>query len=85
VFLANPLIGYWRFEVLYSLPSATGSSALNFVINQSPQNGSCSVSPLSGTTSTWFTIACSQWQDTDGIKDYSFYSLLISFLIDERG
>ena len=83
LFLANPAIDYWRFEVLYSLPSATGSSALNFVINQAPQNGSCSVSPLAGTTSTWFTITCSQWQDPDGIKDYSFYSML-SQLLDRR-
>ena len=83
LFLVNPSIGYWRFEVLYSLPSTTGSSALNFIINQSPQNGSCSVSPPNGTTSTWFTIACSQWQDTDGIKDFSFYSLFLSFPTDE--
>ena len=85
LFLANPAIDYWRFEVLCSLPSTTGSSALNFVINQAPQNGSCSVSPLAGTTSTWFTIACSQWQDPDGIKDYSFYSMLLNFSIGERG
>ena len=80
LFLTYPSIAYWRFEVLYSLTSTTGSSALNFIINQAPQNGSCSVSPPNGTTSTWFTIACSQWQDTDGIKDYSFYSLFFSFL-----
>jgi hypothetical protein len=50
------------------------SSALSFIINQPPTNGSCSVTPLNGTTSTSFTITCSHWQDPDGIKDYSIYS-----------
>jgi hypothetical protein len=47
---------------------------LSFVINQPPTNGSCSITPLNGTTSTSFTIICSHWQDPDGIKDYSIYS-----------
>ncbi|CAF4346396.1 unnamed protein product, partial [Adineta steineri] len=50
------------------------SSALNFVINQPPQNGSCSIDPLNGTTSTLFTISCPNWLDEDGIQDYSLYS-----------
>ncbi len=75
LFLSNPSINYWRFEVVYSFSTDKSSSALNFVINQPPQNGSCSISPLNGTTSTLFTISCSNWQDEDGIQDYSFYSM----------
>ena len=74
LFLANPTIAYWRFEVVYSLSSGSSSSALNFVINQPPSNGSCSISPLVGTTSTVFTVTCVNWQDADGVKDYSIYS-----------
>ena len=74
LFLANSSINYWRFEVVYTLPSEKSSSALSFVINQPPRNGSCSMAPLNGTTSTSFTLTCSRWQDEDGIKDYSIYS-----------
>ncbi len=63
------------FEVIYSFDSEIASSAINFVINQPPQNGSCSINPLNGTTSTLFTISCSNWFDQDGIKDYSFYGV----------
>jgi hypothetical protein len=51
----------------------------NFIINSPPINGSCVIYPLNGTTSTLFTITCLNWFDSDGIKDYSFYSML--FLI----
>jgi hypothetical protein len=80
LFLSNPSIDYWRFEVVYSFPTDTSSSALNFLINQPPQNGSCSISPLNGTTSTLFTISCSNWQDPDGIQDYSFASMMNYFI-----
>jgi hypothetical protein len=75
------LIEYWRFEVIYSFPSEISSSALNFIINQPPQNGSCSINPLNGTTSTVFTISCPNWFDQDGIQDYSFYSMIFLFTI----
>jgi hypothetical protein len=52
---------------------------LNFIINQPPENGSCSINPLNGTTSTLFTISCPNWQDQDGIKDYSFDGMLHFF------
>ena len=68
----------WRFEVVFSFVSETSSSALNFVINQPPTNGSCSISPLQGTTSTLFTVSCPDWVDDDGIKDYT----LSSFTVD---
>ena len=74
MFLENPLVRYWRFEVVFSFVSETSSSALNFVVNQSPSNGSCSISPLQGTTSTLFTVACPGWFDEDGIKDYTLSS-----------
>jgi hypothetical protein len=73
LFLDNPLVVYWRFGVVYTFVSGTSSSAISFVMNQPPQNGSCSISPLNGTTSTLFTIVCSNWSDKNGIKDYSFY------------
>lgn len=75
LFLENSLIEYWRFEVVYSFESETSSSSINFILNQPPINGSCSINPLNGTTSTLFTISCSNWFDQNGIKDYSFYSI----------
>ncbi|UJR08126.1 hypothetical protein I4U23_012402 [Adineta vaga] len=71
--LNNSHIDFWRFEVVYTFLSETSSSALNFVINQSPINGSCSIYPYTGTTSTWFNVSCSDWFDEDDIKDYSLY------------
>ena len=65
----------WRFEVVYTFASEQSSSALNFAINQPPQNGSCSINPLNGTTMTLFTISCPNWFDQDEIKSYSLYSL----------
>ena len=68
----------WRFEVVFSFASETSSSALNFVINQPPTNGSCSISPLQGTTSTLFTVSCPDWVDDDGIKDYTLSSFTVN-------
>ena len=67
---------YWRFEVIYGFMNEKSSSALNFVINQSPRNGSCSISPSNGTTMTLFSILCSNWFDEDDIKDYSLYGII---------
>jgi hypothetical protein len=74
LFLSNSQINLWRFEVVYSFVSETSSSALNFIINQPPFNGSCSIDPLNGTTSTLFTISCPNWFDENGIEDYSLNS-----------
>ncbi|CAF4055669.1 unnamed protein product, partial [Adineta steineri] len=74
LFLSNPQINLWRFEVVYTFLNETSTSALNFIINQPPYNGSCSINPLNGTTTTLFTIECPDWYDTDGIKDYSLYA-----------
>ena len=73
LFLENSNILYWRFEAVYSFLSEISLSALNFVVNQPPEKGSCSINPLNGTTSTLFTIICPDWVDDDGIQDYSFY------------
>jgi hypothetical protein len=73
LFLQNSQIEYWSFEVIYSFVSGITSSAINFVINQPPKNGNCTINPLNGTTSTLFTISCLNWFDAAGIKDYSFY------------
>ncbi len=48
---------------------------MNFILNQSPQNGSCSINPLNGTTTTSFTVSCSKWFDENGIQDYSLYGM----------
>ena len=65
----------WRFEVSYSFSRVTSSSSLNFEMNSPPTNGSCSIHPSNGTTSTPFNVSCSSWFDEDQIKDYSLYSL----------
>ncbi|CAF1131898.1 unnamed protein product [Adineta steineri] len=73
LFLNNLQISLWRFEVVYTFLSAISTSALNFIINQPPSNGSCSINPLGGTITTLFTIECPDWFDLDGIQDYSLY------------
>jgi hypothetical protein len=77
LFLNNPQINLWRFEVVYTFPSETSISALNFIMNQPPSNGSCMINPQNGTTTTLFTISCPNWFDVNGIKDYSLYGIEI--------
>ena len=81
LFLQNPTIEFWKFEVVYSFRNETSTSALNFVLNEPPQNGSCSISPSNGTTATLFSISCPNWFDEDGIKDYSLYSFTNQLMI----
>ena len=69
----NSQIQLWKFEVVYTFPDAISSSALNFIINQPPTNGSCSIDPLNGTTNTLFTISCPNWFDVNEVEDYSLY------------
>ena len=73
LFLAYPPTELWRFEVVYSFPTAKSSSVLNFLINQPPSNGSCSIGPSNGITTTPFNVSCLNWLDQDDIKDYSLY------------
>ena len=73
LFLFNPSIDLWRFQVVYSSANESSSSALDFVINSLPRNGSCSISPENGTALTLFTVTCPDWFDEDEIKDYSLF------------
>ena len=77
LFLNYPQISLWKFEVIYTFPSDTSSNTMNFIVNQPPTNGSCSIDPLNGTITTLFTVTCLNWFDTDGIKDYTLYSIFI--------
>jgi len=79
LFLSNKQINLWRFEVIYTFPLETSLSALNFIINQSPYNGSCQIIPQYGTINTLFTITCPHWFDDDNIKDYSLYGMFKDF------
>ncbi|CAF1364022.1 unnamed protein product [Adineta steineri] len=74
LFINNPLIIYWCCEVVYSSGLKLSSSAINFIINQPPERGSCSIDLINGTTSTLFTISCFNWFDKDNLNDYSFYN-----------
>lgn len=78
LFLANPQIDWWRFEVVYS--SWSERSSVQFMINRPPRNGSCSISPLNGTTLTPFLLSCLHWFDEDQIQDYSLFSLFLFHL-----
>ena len=82
LFSRNSQFNLWRFEVIYGLPSEISSSALDFAINQPPSNGSCSINPFNGTTSTIFHVFCTDWFDKNGIKEYSLYgvSALLSYI-----
>ncbi|CAF1525116.1 unnamed protein product, partial [Adineta ricciae] len=73
LFLSNTQT-YWRFEVVYQFTSSTSSNAIDFMINESPYDGSCSINPTGGTTSTVFTITCFDWIDNNGVKDYTVYA-----------
>ena len=73
-FQMSPTMKYWRFEVIYSSSSDAVSSVLEFIRNDPPSNGSCSIEPNNGTTSTLFNISCPNWLDEDEIEDYSLYS-----------
>jgi hypothetical protein len=78
-FTENSRIKYWKFEVIYSFPTDTTTSALHFIINDPPQNGSCSIHPPIGIESTLFNIFCTNWFDEDDISDYSLYGKTILF------
>ena len=65
---------------MYSFVNEQSRSALTFVINRPPSNGSCSIFPTSGTTMTRFTVTCPDWSDEDGIQDYSLYRSCAHFL-----
>ncbi len=79
LFINNPQINLWKFEVTYKFVlSKTSSSSINFILNSPPTNGTCSINPLNGTITTLFTISCQNWFDLNGIKDYSLYCKFFS-------
>lgn len=80
-FSQNMQIHFWSFKVLYRFDGATSSSSINFEMNQSPQNGTCTISPHNGTVNTLFKIICSSWSDEDGINYYSLYGMEIDINI----
>ncbi len=49
------------------------NNIIDIKINKGPENGLCTIDPSEGTINTLFNITCSNWIDTDGIKDYLFY------------
>jgi hypothetical protein len=73
LFVDNSVIEFWRFEVIYTFTLETSSNIFNVAINKAPANGSCSIEPSNGTTSTTFTIACVDWFDVNEIKDYTVF------------
>jgi hypothetical protein len=80
LFIDNSQVKYWKFQVVYQFISEMSTSALHFVVNNPPQNGSCSLDPSHGSTDTLFNISCSNWFDDDDIKDYSLYGIRCPFL-----
>jgi hypothetical protein len=81
LFLDNPSVQYWQFESVYSVTTtngiASGSGSIRFTINSPPQNGTCTVSQINGTTTTPFILSCPNWVDSDGIAGYAFYGMFI--------
>ena len=81
LFTTNPNISYWRFEVIYSVGLNQSIGLINFIVNSPPQNGTCITNPMNGTTTTIFTISCFNWFDSNGIKDFLFYSMCNHLLV----
>jgi hypothetical protein len=79
LFLTDSQITLWQFEAVYTFASEVSSTTLNFIINQPPSNGNCSIDPSNGTITTLFTISCLSWYDSNGVKDYSLYGIFILF------
>jgi hypothetical protein len=81
LFSSSPSVQYWKFEASYTVTTsnsvATGVGAVRFSINSPPANGTCTINQNNGTTITPFQITCSNWMDSDGVKDYTFYGMLI--------
>lgn len=73
LFIGNPTISHWKFEVSYRFPLKLSTSALKFVVNSGPSDGVCRVEPKIGNTSTLFMINCTGWYDEHEILDYTFY------------
>ena len=53
------------------------TSSLIVYVNQPPSSGTCDIDPKSGTTSTFFSITCSNWIQLVGgpVLNYVFYGI----------
>lgn len=50
-------------------------AAMNFIVNQAPINGSCSITPKEGRTGQdFFNLTCSNWSDDQKVAEYMFYA-----------
>ena len=85
LFAENPDTNIWRINLdIQSVSTdngcATGSTSLIVFVNQTPKNGTCTISPTTGVTlSTLFTLNCTNWVDSDGqILKYSYYGGLLN-------
>ena len=69
----------WKFElvtVLLANQELKATSSLIVYVNQPPKPGMCDITPTNGTTSTYFTIYCADWSDSDGgLVNYTFYGV----------
>ncbi len=83
VFNSNPNVFRWKAQ--FSLLAVSkqngignGASSLILQLNKIPYNGSCEISPDTGTSfSTIFKFKCQNWIDDDGfIVKYVFYAKL---------
>ena len=49
-------------------------TAMNFIVNKAPVNGSCSITPKEGRTGQdYFNLTCSNWTDDQKVAEYMFY------------
>ena len=88
LFLQSNRTKYWRFEVIYHFyheEYAISKSSIDFLVNQCPTSGRCSMYPFHGTTSTVFRLFCLDWIDEQGVKDYSFYGEIFLLLVIHLG
>lgn len=80
LFLEDPSILFWKFEVTMTTISrtrgiTTGKSSIIVKLNEVPKYGNCNINQTIGVPSeTVFSIECLNWIDNDGyIKKYSFF------------
>ena len=62
---------YWKVDFIinnYENKTSSGMASLILKTNEVPSNGQCNVDLLKGVgLSTYFTITCSNWTDSDGV------------------
>jgi hypothetical protein len=78
---------YWKIELVsFSFDkNLTTSSSLLFYVNQPPVPGMCNINPKNGTTSTLFTIYCTDWKDDDGgLVNYAFYGNFLKSFFNQK-